>query len=176
MPELSTLGATIRGALEGLPEGDQIAFATELVQGGTVAAVATLRDALGALDAADVSGLSAEVEDALEAMTDAQQAALVLTLIQGADAAAVEAIRDAIGALDPADVEGLSAEIATALGALPTSADRVAVLTSLLAGSTEAEQKQVLTAMGTAPVVILTQAAYDALAPKDPGTLYAISD
>ena len=176
MPELSTLGAPIRAALEGLSEADQIAFATELVTGGSAAAVETLRNALGALDASDVSSLSAEVEDALEAMTDAQQAALVLVLIQGADPAAVEAIRDAIGALDAADVEGLSAEIATALGNLPTSADRVAVLAALLAGASTAEQKQVLAALGTAPVVILTQAAYDALDPKDAGTLYAISD
>ena len=176
MPELATLGAPIRTALEALSEDDQIAFATELVTGGSAAAIATLRDALGALDASDVAGLSAEVEDALEAMTDAQQAALVLVLIQGADPAAVTAIRDAIGALDVDDIEGLSAEIATALADLPTSADRVAVLTSLLAGSTAAEQRQVLTALGTAPVVILTQSAYDALDPKDAGTLYAISD
>ena len=126
MPELSTLGDAIRTALEGLSEEDQIALGTELVQGGSAAAVTIMRDALGALDADDVAGLGAE--------------------------------------------------IATALGALPSSADRVAVLTSLLNGATAAEQKQVLAEMGTAPVVILTQAAYDALDPKDPGTLYAISD
>ena len=126
MPELSTLGDAIRTALEGLSEEDQIALGTELVQGGSAAAVTIMRDALGALDADDV--------------------------------------------------EGLGAEIATALGALPSSANRVAVLTSLLNGATAAEQKQVLAGMGTAPVVILTQAEYDAIGTPDADTLYAIAD